>query len=113
MHVHLRGGQALRSANAAWLPQYLGYGITAVRDCGGDLPEAVAQWRDEVAHGERIGPRIFTSLQKIDGPGSSWPGSIELSSVDKIVPSLDKLEQAGADFIKLYDRGHRNWYRCG
>ena len=39
MHVHLRNGMDesgpdLASENAVWLRQYLGFGITAVRDAG-------------------------------------------------------------------------------
>ncbi|MEQ5789400.1 amidohydrolase family protein [Erythrobacter sp. NFXS35] len=103
MHIHIRGGDELIAANAAWLPQYLSHGVTAVRDGGGDLPDVVARWRDEIDRGERIGPRIYTSLQKIDGPGSSWPGSIEISSVEEVGAALDNLESRNADFIKLYD----------
>lgn len=105
MHVHLRGGAELAEENAVWLRQYLGFGVTAVRDGGGDLSDEVLTWRAEIAVGERLGPRIFTSLQKLDGPASDWgwPGSIALAGVDDVGPALDDLERRGADFIKLYD----------
>lgn len=103
MHIHIRGGDALIAANAAWLPQYLSHGVTAVRDAGGDLPNVVTRWRDEISRGERFGPRIYTSFQKIDGPGSSWPGSLEISSVEEVGPAFDDLESRQPDFIKLYD----------
>jgi len=107
MHVHFRNSfeQGLAEENTEWLSQYLGFGVTAVRDAGGDLPEAVLEWRQQIETGERRGPRIFTSLRKLDGAASdfSWPGSIEITSADDIGPALDRLVAAGADFVKLYD----------
>ena len=35
MHIHLRGGPQMIDANERWLRQYLGYGVTAVREAGG------------------------------------------------------------------------------
>ncbi len=103
MHVHLRGGARLAAANGRWLPQYLGFGITAVRDCGGDLPDAVLRWKAEVASGKIHGPRIFTSLRKIDGPDGAWAGSIPVTSAPEAAGAIDALEAKGADFIKVYD----------
>jgi imidazolonepropionase-like amidohydrolase len=103
MHVHLRGGAALEAANERWLGQYLAFGVTAVRDAGGDLPEAVLRWKGAVARGEIYGPRIFTSLRKIDGPDGAWSGSIPVASPADVAAALDELEAAGADFIKVYD----------
>lgn len=103
MHIHLRGGAALESENEALLAQYLGHGITGVRDAAGDLAPEVARWRAEIVAGRRIGPEIFTSLQKIDGKDATWAGSIAVETVDDIAPALDRLTGAGADFIKIYD----------
>lgn len=49
MHVHFGGGPALIEENKALLPLYIAHGITTVRDCSGDLPEQVLQWRGEIA----------------------------------------------------------------
>ena len=75
MHVHFRTGPTpewpraqLVAENRALLPQLVGFGITGVRDAGGDLPEEVLAWRAEIAKGTLVGPRIFTALRKIDGP---------------------------------------------
>lgn len=103
MHVHLRGGPSLEAANRRWLGQYLGFGVTSVRDAGGDLPDAVLRWRQAIRHGEIPGPRLFTSLRKIDGPAGAWSGSITVSSSDDIARALDELQAAGADFVKVYD----------
>lgn len=103
MHVHFRGGEALREENEAFLDRYLGYGITGVRDAGGDLADAVARWRSEIATGGRRGPVIFTPLLKLDGKGGRWPGSIAVESPRDIAMALEGLEAGGADYIKIYD----------
>ena len=103
MHVHIRGGADVVEENRQWLRQYIGFGVTGVRDAGGDLPGEVLAWREAIARGEFIGPRIFTSLQKLDGPTGGWDGSIRLASAADVAPSLDQLAEAGADFVKIYD----------
>jgi imidazolonepropionase-like amidohydrolase len=117
MHVHFRTGppsevprDVLVQENRALLPQYVGFGVTAVRDCGGDLPDEVLAWRREIAAGTLIGPRIFTSLRKIDGPQPddvaaevSTQGSIEVLSPDEAAAAVEWLVAAGADFVKLND----------
>ncbi|HEX6994098.1 MAG TPA: amidohydrolase family protein [Gammaproteobacteria bacterium] len=103
MHVHIRGGSRLEGANERWLAQYLGFGVTAVRDAGGDLPDAVLRWKAAIESGEIPGPRIFTSLQKIDGPDGAWGGSIPVAASEDIAPALEELAVGGADFIKIYD----------
>lgn len=101
MHVHFRGS-GLEEENRKLLNHYLGYGVTAVRDAGGDLFEEVAVWRDQIRSGTLLGPRIFTSLQKFDGPNSSWPGSIPIVTDDDISPALSSLILKNPDFLKIY-----------
>lgn len=108
MHVHIRNGlddsgPDLTAENALWLRQYLGFGVTAVRESGGDLPDEVGELKQQIERGERHGPRIFTSLRKLDGPTDGWAGSIRIASAEDVGPALDALQQADADFIKLYD----------
>jgi len=103
MHVHFRGGQELEAENAVLLTQYLGYGIAGVREAGGDLADAVARWRAEIAAGERLGPAIFTPLLKLDGSGASWPGSIPVENEAGIDVALDWLAARQADYVKIYD----------
>lgn len=103
MHVHLRGGPELIEANERWLPQYLGYGITTVRDAGGDLPDSVLHWKAEIGQGFLVGPRIYSALRKIDGVGGAQSGSIPVASKADIDSALDYLSIAGADFVKVYD----------
>jgi imidazolonepropionase-like amidohydrolase len=104
MHMHFRGGTDLIPDNAAWLSIFLAYGITGVREMGGDLAETVFQWRREIADGARLGPRIVTSGPKLDGPKPEWPGSIPVTDPATARAAVDKVKSMGADFVKIYSR---------
>jgi imidazolonepropionase-like amidohydrolase len=105
MHVHFRGGDTLVNENKALLPLFLAYGITTVRDAGGDITPAVLQWRKQTAAGTLAGPKIFTSGPKIDGRNSGWPGSLRVETSDEVSKALDSLQKLGVDYVKLYDGG--------
>jgi hypothetical protein len=104
MHAHFRGGADLIPDNEAWLPIFLAYGITGVREMGGDIPETVFQWRAEIANGTRLGPRILSSGPKLDGPKPEWPGSIPVTDPASARAAVDKLKSMGADFVKILSR---------
>jgi imidazolonepropionase-like amidohydrolase len=103
MHVHFRGGDSLTEENQALLPLFLAHGVTTVRDAGGDITPRVLEWRNAIRNGRQVGPDIFTSGPKFDGPDPYWEGSIALSSTADIGPALDSLEQLGVNYIKNYD----------
>jgi len=103
MHVHLRGGPEMAADNRLWMRQYLGYGITAIRDAGGDIPADVLEWKKAIADGAGTGPRIFTSLRKVDGTPAMRRGSVEIASPEDVPAALRDLKSAGADFIKVND----------
>ena len=103
MHVHFGGGDKLIEENRNLLPLYLAHGITAVRDCAGDLSPSVLQWRDQVSKGELAGPRIFTSGPKIEGYKSIWPGDIEIGNTAELNAALDQLQGWKVDFVKITD----------
>ncbi len=103
MHVHFRGGDSLAAANKKSLTLYLAHGITTVRDAGGDLTPRIFEWRREMEAGLLPGPRIFTSGPKIDGPGATWPGSLEVETTAQIRHALDSLQKLKVDYVKIYD----------
>ncbi|GAB3743014.1 amidohydrolase family protein [Hymenobacter agri] len=103
MHVHFRGGDSLAEANKKSLTLYLAHGITTVRDCGGDLTPRIFEWRRAMEAGRLAGPRIFTSGPKIDGPGATWPGSLEVETPAQIRQALDSLQRLKVDYVKIYD----------
>jgi imidazolonepropionase-like amidohydrolase len=103
MHVHFRGGDSLAAANKKSLTLYLAHGITTVRDAGGDLTPSIFQWRREEAAGTLAGPHLFTSGPKIDGPGATWPGSLEVTTPAQVGKALDSLQRLKVDYVKIYD----------
>ncbi len=102
-HVHFRGGDSLITENKNLLNLYIANGITSVRDAGGDLTLAVQDWQNQIESGELTGPDIYTSGPKIDGPGATWAGSLEVSSEAEINAALDSLQELNVDFVKIYD----------
>lgn len=103
MHVHFRGGDGLIQANKDFLPLFLSYGITTVRECGGDMTPSVMNWSKQIAEGTLAGPRIFTSGPKIDGPKATWAGSLEVETPEQVTKALDSLQKIDVDFVKIYE----------
>ena len=102
-HVHFRGGDSLIDANKNFLNLFIANGITTVRDAGGDLTASVMEWKKQISDGDLIGPTIFTSGPKIDGPDPTWAGSLEDETEEDINNALDSLQKIPTDFVKLYD----------
>ena len=102
-HVHFRGGDALIGANKEFLKLFIMNGITTVRDAGGDLTLSVMKWNKKIKNGELLGPNIFTSGPKIDGPNATWAGSIIVDSYEDVSKALDSLQKLKTDFVKIYD----------
>ncbi|MGM0934358.1 MAG: amidohydrolase family protein [Bacteroidota bacterium] len=102
-HVHFRGGDTLIQENKDLLPLFLAYGITTLRDAGGDITPSVLEWKKQIANGELAGPTIFSSGPKLDGDKPAWPGSIKVSDSSGIEAALDSLEKLEVDYVKMYD----------
>ncbi|MFS4468009.1 amidohydrolase family protein [Maribacter sp. 2210JD10-5] len=102
-HVHFRGGDSLINANKNFLKLFIANGITTVRDAGGDLTSSVMEWKKQIAGGDLVGPTIFTSGPKIDGPDATWAGSLEVENDGDIQRALDSLQSIPTDFVKLYE----------
>lgn len=102
-HTHFRGGDSLIDTNKNFLKLFMANGITTVRDAGGDLTSSVLKWRKAIENKELVGPRIFTSGPKIDGPKGTWAGSLEVETDEDIITALDSLQAIPSDFIKIYD----------
>jgi len=103
MHIHFRGGESLIEENKQLIPLFVANGITGVREAGGDMTNMIFEWQDEIASGELIGPKIFTSGPKLDGPKATWAGSIPVVTKEDAAAAVDSLINMGADFVKLYD----------
>ncbi|WP_034924646.1 amidohydrolase family protein [Gillisia sp. CAL575] len=102
-HVHFRGGDTLIEENKKLLPLFLAYGITNIRDAGGDITPSVLKWKNQINNKKLAGPTIFTSGPKLDGNKPAWPGSIIVDSNDDVKIALDSLELLNVDYVKMYD----------
>jgi imidazolonepropionase-like amidohydrolase len=102
-HIHFRGGNELIEANQNLLPLLLRFGITSVRDGGGDITPAIHEWNDLIQKEELDGPTILTPGPKLDGSRPAWEGSISVTNKEEVIEALDSLESINADFVKIYD----------
>ena len=102
-HVHFRGGDSLIDDNKNLLKLFIANGITTVRDAGGDLTPQVMEWKKAIEKEELLGPTIFTSGPKLDGPNATWAGSLVVENDADIKVALDSLQSIPTDFVKLYD----------
>jgi len=93
MHVHF-GGDTLQEENQWLLPLYLAAGVTAVRDCAGDISLPLLAWKKAIAANQLIGPTIFTSGPKLEGPKSIWPGDLEIANEAEMYAALDSLKNS-------------------
>ncbi len=106
-HVHFGSGDAagvtpqMIEENKRLLPLYLAHGITAVRDCAGDMADVVLDMRAQVAAGTLEGPTIFTSGAKLEGIKPLWKGVIEVGTAAEVSAALDKLQSQKVDFVKI------------
>jgi imidazolonepropionase-like amidohydrolase len=85
------------------LARYLAWGVTTVRDMHGSL-EAVLRLRDRVNRGAVSGPRIYSAGAMIDGLPTTFPDALGASTPRDARKAVDRLVNAGADFVKVYTR---------
>ena len=101
MHVHLAGVVAdPRWSKETLLPLLLADGVTGVRDMGGDL-SALLSWRKEIEEGKTIGPHLFVSGPMLEDAASGDPSVISVHNAEEGRLAVGKLQQEGADFIKV------------
>ncbi|MDQ2978957.1 MAG: amidohydrolase family protein [Acidobacteriota bacterium] len=103
MHAHIR--ETERS-----FPLFIANGVLGIRDMGGK-PEDLFRWRDEVARGALLGPRIVACGPIIDGPEPAAHGpTVSVRTADEGRKAVADLKRRGADFVKVYDRLPRDAY---
>jgi imidazolonepropionase-like amidohydrolase len=105
-HVHLT------KAGANSLAVFIANGVTSVRDMGSD-PAEVAQWRAEIAAGQRIGPRIkmagpilesAANVARMKREGTVEPvGRIRMpvANPEEARAAVARIAKLGADHIKM------------
>jgi imidazolonepropionase-like amidohydrolase len=103
MHVHtvMPGG-----ADVLWL--YVGNGVTGVRDMAGNWDQ-LTKWRQEIASGARVGPRMVLSGPYLEGGDVPIPHLLVRTAADA-QPAVDSLVRLGVDFVKVHGQLTRETY---
>jgi hypothetical protein len=87
-------------------------GVTGVRDMGdqgipddfGDMPYwQDFEWREAIAAGSVIGPRLVLAGVILEGPPSPRRGWPEITTQAQARQQVDFLKKFGVDFIKVHD----------
>ncbi|MDX8049202.1 amidohydrolase family protein [Lentzea sp. BCCO 10_0798] len=92
MHVH---GAFL---DRVTLPLCLVNGVTGIREMWGFPP--IYELRERIERGEVFGPRLVVGSMIIDGPHSTLPGAMIVSTPDEGRQAVR--DAKGADFVKVY-----------
>ena len=101
MHAHITGGPNVRKDKLHHL--YLAYGVTTVRDTGGNLT-LLRLLRNRIESGSHIGPRVFFAGPLLDGATPVWPAmSIMVDTPERARSAVEFLASQGVDFIKIYN----------
>ncbi len=104
MHVHTAGISARPEWGKQMLPVYLAYGITGVRDMGGEL-QPLKEWRRSA--NTIPGPELIVAGPFLDlnARGFSSPNEvIAVETADQARVAVQKVKADGANFIKLGSR---------
>jgi imidazolonepropionase-like amidohydrolase len=104
MHVHSAFGDWFPGGRDIILPLFVANGVTGVRDMGGDIPVLFA-WRNDIAGGKLIGPRMVVSGPMLDGylpdgKNFRFPSTVPVTSIEDAVAAVDALKAQHVDFIK-------------
>lgn len=89
---------------------FLGYGITSVRDTGGEIG-FVKQWKDKAQVDPLNAPRVMIAGPLLDGMPNVYDGSdighpplsVGLKTVEDVVRKIEALEGQGVDLLKAYE----------
>lgn len=103
MHVHttMPGGRAV-------LALYVANGVTGVRDMAGDWT-TLQTWREEIASGRLVGPRIVASGPYLEGGDVPIP-HILTRTPEEGRAGVDSLIRLGVDFVKVHSQLRRETY---
>jgi imidazolonepropionase-like amidohydrolase len=107
MHTHVQDGfpgAGEEKSLGPFFKLYLANGVTGIRDMGGRHLDWFVQKRQEVAQGQRLGPRRVTAGQALDGPHATDSIKLPLSDTTKARKIVREQKQRGADFVKIYER---------
>jgi imidazolonepropionase-like amidohydrolase len=92
------------------LDLFLAYGVTGVRDTGGQI-DFVKQWKEKSLANPKSTPRVMIAGPLLDGMPNVYNGSdashpplsTGLSSVNAVEKQVNMLDSMGVDFLKAYE----------
>lgn len=100
MHVHLTMTPDPAVSRAVMAPLLVAYGVTSVRDMGGDW-ERLQQLRAAIGAGTIVGLRILTPGPFVDGPQPPGKAVLPVNDEAGARQAVRKLKTDGVDFIKV------------
>ena len=92
MHAHV--------ALPEWGPEYLGVGVTTIRDMGGEK-QFLTAFRDAIASGRVLGPRLLLA-GLVDGSGPEAFGTVTADTPAQGRAVVEMYHAAGFQQMKLY-----------
>jgi imidazolonepropionase-like amidohydrolase len=99
MHAHTTGNPLKWKIHHL----YLAYGVTTVRDTGGNLT-LLRLLRERIEQGSHVGPRLFFAGPLLDGATPVWPPmSIMVDTPERARGAVEFLAGQDVDFIKVYN----------
>jgi imidazolonepropionase-like amidohydrolase len=95
-----------------YLPAYLAFGVTGIRDMSGGLVSL--QIRDRIERGELLGPHTVVGSPLLDGPEPMWPDNpvIRINGTERAREVVTQLDAQGFDFLKPYSFLSAESYRA-
>jgi amidohydrolase family protein len=85
------------------------HGVTTIRNLFG-MPRHV-RWRERVAAGELLGPRILTSGPIVDGRPPRSNGNLSVVTKEEAICAVERTKRGGYDCVKVYDQLTPEAYR--
>jgi hypothetical protein len=82
---------------------WLSFGITTVRNPAANAFEGQEE-REAIESGARVGPRVLTTGEPLDGSRIYYPGGVALDGGGLVDQQLARAQQLGFDFVKTYVR---------
>jgi imidazolonepropionase-like amidohydrolase len=120
LHVHsVRSPEAVAQDgsidNVEWhFPLFLAHGVTGVRNMNDATADPTLELTNSVrrrlAEGDLLGPRLLASGPFIDGDPPLGEGAVVVRNAAEARAVVDRLADAGADFIKPYENLSREAY---
>ncbi len=104
MHIHL-SYDTVRQVEQSLFPLLVANGVTSVRDMWNlhdvEGMKQVRKWRERIAAGELIAPRLAAVGRGIDGPegGNAY---IRVKNESEARAAVRRIKREGYDFVKIY-----------